>query len=222
MSRFFRSLIATALVLVPLIVAELRPGLVRWELIAIATLVAWGVDYFYILKPDERFLLARTPTLNMVFKSNFRRQIKALSEGQRLAFRVNVMSPCWIFGRRHLGITFDFGMEQSDADYGLTWPNGHGLCWDVFTSGKAGWFDRREHSLDRFRLTDVHKEATKDVVAVLCLPIHRKQDRRRCGVLNIDALSDEAADFLKEEKRKFQTNENRKPLDLVNCVSLYV
>jgi hypothetical protein len=222
MSRLIRSLIATALVLGPLIVAEVHPGLVRWELIAIATLVAWVVDYFYILAPDERFLLARAPTLNMVLKSNFRRQIKSLPDGQRLAFRVNVMEPCWVIFKRHLRITYSFGMEQTDADYGLSWPKGHGLCWDVYGSGQAGWFDRREHSSDRFRLTDVHKEATKDIIAVLCLPIHKRNDRRRCGVLNIDALSDEAADFLKEQKTKFRANSNRELLDLVSSVSLYV
>jgi hypothetical protein len=222
MSRLVRSLVATALVAVPLIVAELRPGLVRIELIVIATIVAWVVDYFYILAPDERFAFARGPTLNMVFKSNFRRQIKDLPEGQRLAFRVNVMEPGWNWARRHLRITYDFGMMESDPDFGLTWPKGHGLCWEVFNSGRAGWYDRREHSPDRFMLTNVHRDATKDIVAVLCLPIHRTKDRRRCGVLNIDALSEEAADFLKEQKRKFQANENRELLDLVKFVSLYV
>lgn len=205
-----------------MVVAELHPGFVRIELIVIATLVAWVVDYFYILAPDERFEYAREPTLNMILKSAFRRQIKAVPEGQRLAIRVNVMEPCLILGRRHLRITYDFGMMESDPDFGLDWPKGHGLCWEVFKSGRAGWYDRREHSPDRFMLTNVHKDATKDVVAVLCLPIHRSKNRKRCGVLNIDALSEEAADFLKEQKRKYQTNENRELLDLVKSVSLYV
>jgi hypothetical protein len=222
MSRLIRSLVAAALVAVPLVVAELRPGIVRIEVILGVTIIAWAVDYFLILAPDERFARARSPSLNMVFKSNFRRQIKNLPSGLRLPFRVNVMEPCWIWGRRHLRITYDFEMRESDPDFGLNWPKGHGLCWEVFKNHRAGWYDRREHSPDRFMLTNVHRDATKDVVAVLCLPIHRKSNRRCCGVLNIDALSDEAADFLKEQKQKFVSNENRELLDVVRLVSLYV
>jgi hypothetical protein len=109
-------------------------------------------------------------------------------------------------------------MERTDSDYGLPWTKGRGLCWKVYQTGKVGWFDRDLDDPAQFGLRDRERQATQHVLAVLSLPIrsaHRPLHPKPTAVLNIDALSAEAVQALREGKEALEAHNNQALVDLV-------
>jgi hypothetical protein len=224
MPRILKTVISTLLILLPLLIREMVDPLWRWPAIGGFALFVF-VYNLWQFGPDRRFEKIREPTLNAQLNTKFREAREKLRPGQRLPFRVNVMQPGWtwyIWPR--LKIVYAYGMERADPDYGLPWTKGRGLCWKVYQTGKVGWFDRGVDDPAQFGLKDRERQATQHVLAILSLPIrsaHRPLHPKPTAVLNIDALSAEAAQALREEKEALEAHNNQALVDLVAFVGLY-
>ena len=105
-------------------------------------------------------------------------------------------------------MTYMYGMDQSDPDYGLEWRWNTGLCWRVFDSGQPQ-FLKSPNQNKSYKMSKRNRLATHKVKAIMALPIrsaHKEDDRlhhRPDAVLNIDAISDEAAKDLADQWADF-------------------
>ena len=183
--------------------------------------MAFLCNWFFVFAPDRRFEAVRRPTLDAQFKRMFKTQLNKLKVDERLPFRINVMQPRRGLRRRRLEIVYSFGLETSDPDYAITLLQGQGLCWQVFTTGMAGWFDRREHNPAHFGLSAADLQKTGQVWAILSLPIRRTGRHAAVAVLNFDALSEPAADQLKRWKEEMETHQNLELVVLADFIGLY-
>lgn len=228
-SRFLGSLLASAVALIGLWLGDLKdPKHHLIALLAYPTII-FLLEYYWLLKPDERFDTAKPPTLDFLFTNKFQAFLNKLGATERLGFRVVVLKRVLTVNRlcqwpphiSELRIVYGYNLLNSDPDYGLRFKNGQGLCGKVLETGKIGWFDRSEHTDEQFDLNKDQKSATSHLFAILSLPLRRDNTRRAHAVLCIDALTESAADSLRGWKNELHAQRNQQLVDLVAVVRMY-
>ena len=227
MNHWTKSALAAFVVLVSFAAKEFfglpEQGFWRWLLYIFVAIVVFSYNA-YELKPDLRFLKVREPVLKESFDAFFKEASDKLKEGQRLPFRANIMvKKGWWFWQK-LEIAHAYEMKSTDADYGICWPRQHGLCWQVFDKGQGQWFSKEEEESSKYGMTLQEQAKTDHVFAVLSLPVrssHRNMHNRVDAVLNIDAITPEAAKDLQEIKTDWEQNQAIVVVDLVDLLRLY-
>jgi hypothetical protein len=221
MARFVKALASTSLVVVPMLIGEMTSSSWKWHALAGFALVVLLISWWFVFAPDVRFERVRKPTLDAALDQFFRTLKNKLNVHDRFQIRVNVMQPGGLVFRKELRIVYSYNMERSDADYGIAWPKGKGLCWRVFQTGCFGWLDKRMLDPTEFGLEDPEVEKTRHLWAILSLPIRRANRGKPVAVLNIDAISEEAADVLLKHQQSLLEHHNQPLIDLMNFVTLY-
>lgn len=159
-------------------------------------------EYFGIFRPLQNIEETRKRQLDFV--------IKPWLEGVRYQrrspkLRVNVMLVRWRFGWRFYQF-YQLNMD-GDADANLSFSVNRGFCGDVFRnhSQKAKYRDLRKMSIqeqsEAFGWKDHDK--TTHLKAIACSALYKETKtlrgavrHRYFGVLNIDAIDDDGAEFL--------------------------
>jgi hypothetical protein len=217
------------LVIVPFAVREVSwiPPWGKWTLTLAAAALTFVLNAWEF-KPDKRIDKIRKANLDEKLDGIFADAIARVAEKQRLPFRVNIMVfrvrfGCWPV----LAMVYNYGMKPSDADYGLSWRYGTGLCWHVRRTGRAAYWDRNVTTDGSVRTTKSQLEKTSHVQAVISLPVrsaHGKDGEPLAkvrAVLNVDALSAEAARQLQDYWQEIAAGNNHPLLDLADYAGLY-
>lgn len=202
----------------------------HYHIYAFSVLIVF-ISVAWELKPDRRINKIRQADLDSRFQSLFENARNVLGSGKRLPFRVNLMVPqrAWfrIF-RPVLKMVYSYEMKRTDPDYGIAWRKGHGLCWVVYKTGRAAFAPTCDPQGTTYNLTPKEKAATAHVKAVLSLPVrtqHLKQGRsltpKVAAVLNVDAISDSAAQELEGYWRRIESHENHPLVELADYAGLY-
>lgn len=231
MKRISKALFASFVALTPFLVREIvtSPGW-RWLWVGVFVVAVFAF-HFWQFGPDKRFERVKEPSLALLWEKLFREAQEKVGPLERLPLRANVMQKRhdWC-GRSRLEIVYAYNMRATDPDFGISWQKGRGLCWEVFTKGVAGWYDKKVHSPDSMGLYPEEVEATRHVHAVLSLPVRKPVDqsserwryrRSPIAVLNIDALSEEAAQDLERARQNLVNRTESVLVDAVDLVSVY-
>lgn len=222
-----RATIAVAAVGFGFAAREITDSGYRFLIYAIAILVV-GIQNIVEFKPDKRIDKIRKVNVDELFDGFFKNAAKTVRKGQRLPFRVNIMVKRRnLFLQRQLRMVYCYGFARTDPDWGLRWPYGCGLCWDVMRSSKPGWWSRSDDNNEIYRVPALVQQALDKVHAVISIPIRSQHvsdnqpDRKVHAVLNIDALSETAASDLEVEWQNLQADNNKKLVDLAMALALY-
>lgn len=204
-----KGFVAAAAVLGGFVARELTTGyplVVRYVVYAAAVAIVF-VHNIWDLKPDTRIEKIRDTDLDAALKTAFAGPLAGLGASQRQPLRANLVrrGRTW-YGRPVLKQTYTlWWLEDYDADFGMAWPKGHGLCWHVYRTGIVDFTRTGEAATEKYRLSEDEARKTEKVSAVLCLPVRsahakpgRWKNRKVDAVLNIDAVTDQAADKLEE------------------------
>lgn len=236
MNNLFKASLVTLLTIAPLVAREYWGSNLGPAGIGLIAVLAFVGYWKWVFKPDNRFEAVRTPGLDTLFAQAFSEF--AVRGGGRFPLRVNVyqcrgccFAPwlcrrlpalCW------LHVAYNWSGRPSDADFGKVWRSDRGLCGKVYQTGRVGWYRRDEHGTEEYRLDASDLEQTRHVQAVLCIPLRRARpkpnshlDPRLVGVLAIDALTTEGADFLEGLYDQIESQADSDLLDKAEVVSLY-
>src|SRR5258705_5999474 len=130
----------------------------------------------------------------------------------RLPFRRHMFRRSGMFPIEKLEMIYSYRTHATDADRNIRFRRyfgrpGEGLVWQTCESGDVRYF-RRDDVVDTktaFHLRGSQASATREVYAVLTLPLRQLVGKSEIGtkngpigVLSFDALSSEAADSLQE------------------------
>ena len=215
MRHYLKAAIASFVVLVSFAAREATssPHL-KYAIYTIAVTIVF-LHNRWDLQPDRRISKIRNVDLDTALKAMFAAAYTGLKEGERLPFRANLMMPgfTW-YGRAVLRMVYAFEMLPAvDPDYGMEWPRGHGLCWNVYRTGRWAIAGPADQDAKLYRMSRREVELTRHIRAVLSMPIvsaHRKENaplrRKVVAVLNIDALTDQAAQQLHSYSTEMDTN----------------
>jgi len=225
LKRCVVALPATGATVVPVVIDHFMND--PWDLV---TLIAYVgsiyVGCIYVLTPDPRAAQIRDTNLDATFAIS----TSAFgAQGTDNPFRMFVFIPRGILWWRKLIPAYSCNAKPSQADFGISWPKGHGLVWKVYDSGQALWCHRDDNEWQvGCQLTDKEMRATKHVYGVFAIPLRQavqsEQDAlnsRVIAVLSFDATTPEAAVILKAQFDDFSRNQNHQLLDRASLVSIY-
>jgi len=227
-SPFTKACSTTFLMAVPLLL-EIYEFRYRVATITCFFLAAFFFYWLVEFKPDVRFSTVRAPTLDAWFRHGFD-SLKSNFQDKRFPIRVHIFKERGILPRPHifnrwedgwwnrlpvwhrLQEVYRYNVEKTDPDCGMVWFPKTGSCWKCLQNGKIDFFDTRSQDVSSYGLTDRERQATAEVKAILCLPIRTVRSNigvityrnRPDAVLSIDAMNDQAADFLYGASEDYQ------------------
>jgi hypothetical protein len=222
----------TAVVVVPLLVALLLPVWLALFLIVVYLAVVASLIHS-ALASRSRLSVMRDAELDALFDGVFSDYEADLS---RFPFRVHVFRRGGVFPVEKLRMVYHYRTHSTDPDRELCFyryfgGQGQGLVWQSCEHGDVRYF-RRDDVADtksEFRLRGTQDTATRDVLAVLALPVRQlvaldgtPHKQRQIGVLTFDALTPEAADALGMMFVQFRAGEQPALAELADRVSFYV
>ena len=150
----------------------------------------------------------------------------------RFPFRAHVFRRSGTVEVEKLEMIYSYRTHSTDPDreisfYRYQGGEGEGLVWQCCQNDDVRFF-RRDDVADTaaaFHLRGDQDSATRDVIAVLALPLRpmtESKNEEPIGVLAFDALGTEAADSLEELFNHFSTGQQHDLVELAERVSLYV
>ena len=230
MRHWLKAFIASSVLAVGFLAREVTSG--WWRLLVYAAAIAIVfAQNLWDVKPDRRVDKILKVQADLIFTSFFKSAKERVNAGERLPFRANIMVSrltLWPLPWRRLEMVYTYATEPSDDDYAMSWPWPYGMCWAVLRSGRPSLFLKKAGPAGTYRITKAQAAATDVIHGLISLPIRsrhadsRGPRRRAVAVLNVDALSPDAAADLQEQFKKLkQVKEQSKLVDLVNAFGLY-
>jgi hypothetical protein len=234
MTRLLKAAAWTAVVAGPLLLHAILPrGLVAPAVIAYLLIVLW-VSYTSLFGDEPHRPTIRDAELDALFDGVFSDYEADLS---RFPFRAHIFRRRGMTPLEKLEMIYSYRTHSTDPDRGIRFYRyfgrpGEGLVWQTCEHGDVRYF-RRDDVPDAkaaFHLSGQHDSATRDVVAVLALPLRQLVSNGRAtaeadgpiGVLCFDALTPEAADSLQQLFEQFQAGSAPELAELADRASLYV
>jgi hypothetical protein len=150
----------------------------------------------------------------------------------RFPFRAHVFHRSGTTEVEKLEMIYSYRTHSTDPDRAISFyryqgGEGEGLVWQCCQNDDVRFF-RRDDIADTaaaFHLRGEQDSATRDVIAVLALPLRpmtESNNEQPIGVLAFDALSSDAADSLEELFNHFSTGQQHDLVELTERVSLYI
>ena len=137
-------------------------------------------------------------------------------------------TPEGIGPRRKLCVAYAYNSNPAHADHGRSWPRGHGLVWKSFSSGVPEFSIQGDENWRSCGLDEAENKVTSHVHAVFTIPLRRPAESEKekvsskvTAVLSFDALTQQAAQTLKQQYEQFLENKNKKLLQRAAWISLY-
>jgi hypothetical protein len=154
----------------------------------------------------------------------------------RFPFRTHIFRRTGMFPVEKLEMIYSYRTHATDPDRNIRFyryfgRSGEGLVWQTCENSDVRFF-RRDDVADTktaFRLRGSQDSATREVFAVLTLPLRQLVGSGQSGskngpigVLAFDALSAEAADSLQDLFNLFHQGEHPELAELADRASLYI
>ena len=183
--------------------------------------------------PEHDLATLRNAELDALFDVVFSDYEADLS---RFPFRAHVFRRGGTFEVEKLEMVYSYRTHSTDPDreisfYRYKGGQGEGLVWQCCQNDDVRFF-RRDDVADTkaaFHLRGDQDSATRDVIAVLALPLRPLVEAsdpaaadEPIGVLAFDALSPDAAESLEQLFNQFSTGGQSDLVELTERVSLYV
>lgn len=242
-ARIAKSLLATAMACVPFFIRSWFPTdpAQSFAFFVFAGVVG-AINYFVVFQPDERFLAARTPTLDTILKKHMETLgTFATTDGegnQRMGCRAHVFQMRGVWPIRWLEMAYTYHSDNHDPDLGICWwklacCRGQGLVWKVWEAGEMGLFKRPPNTdgedVQRdFKLGKRKAKATRKVAAILAFPLRssatkkgRAINPRVRAVMCIDTLRSEHVAKLDRIYHQIESGNGRDWVELVDTVGFY-
>jgi hypothetical protein len=194
--------------------------------------VLW-VGYAMVFRPRQELVTIRDAELDALFDVVFSDYEADLS---RFPFRVHIFRRSGMFPVEKLQMVYNYRTHSTDPDRGIRFfryfgGEGEGLVWQACQNGDVRYF-RRDDVPDAkaaFHLKGAQDSATREVFAVLALPLRRLLESNGTavndspvGVLCFDALTSDAAESLEQLFKQFRGGEQPELAELAERISLYV
>jgi hypothetical protein len=233
MIRFLKAAAWTAVAAGPLALAHWLPPGVAATAVIVYLLVVLRLSYALVARFSVELSALRNAELDALLDSVFSDYEADLT---RFPFRVHIFRRCGLFPVEWLEMVYSYRTHSTDPDRGIRFfrllgQAGEGLVWQTCEQGDVRYF-RRDDVPDAkaaFRLRGAQDSATREVFAILALPLRQLVDsdaggasESPIGVLCFDALSSEAADGLGQLFVGFRAGEEPALAELADRASLYV
>jgi hypothetical protein len=232
MSRIWKATLLTLAVAIPLLIAHFRPG-ITLPAVVVFLLVFFWVSWTVVFPDETHHRMLRDAELDTLFDNVFSDYEADLS---RFPFRAHIFRRSGMFPIEKLEMIYSYRTHATDPDRNIRFfryfgKPGEGLVWQTCEQGDVRFF-RRDDVADpkaAFHLRGSQASATREVVAVLTLPLRQivakgeaGDANEQIGVLSFDALSGEAADSLQDLFNLFHQGEHPELAELADRASLYI
>ena len=233
MARFLKAVAWTAVAAGPLVLYLFLPRGLAALAVIVYLLGVLGIGYALLFRDDAHRPTIRDAELDALFDGVFSDYEADLS---RFPFRAHIFRRRGMLPVEKLEMIYSYRTHSTDPDRGIRFYRyfgrpGEGLVWQTCEHGDVRFF-RRDDVPDAkaaFHLTGQHDSATRDVVAVLALPLRQlvgngdaAAKNGPIGVLCFDALTPDAADSLQQLFEQFQAGKHPELAELADRASLYV
>jgi hypothetical protein len=187
-----------------------------------------------VVFPDESHQrILRDAELDALFDNVFSDYEADLS---RFPFRAHIFRRSGMFPIEKLEMIYSYRTHATDPDRNIRFfryfgKPGEGLVWQTCENDDVRFFRRDEipDAKEAFHLRGSQASATREVVAVLTLPLRQlvaKGESRAAngpvGVLSFDALSSEGADSLQDLFNQFHQGNHPELAELADRAGLYI
>jgi hypothetical protein len=233
MIRFLKAAAWTAVAAGPLALAHwLPPGMAATAVI-VYLLCVLRISYALVGRFDRQLPALRNAELDALLDGVFSDYEADLT---RFPLRAHIFRRRGLFPVEWLEMVYSYRTHSTDPDRGIRFFRffgrpGEGLVWQSCEQGDVRYF-RRDDVPDAkvaFRLRGAQDSATREVFAILAVPLRQLVDRdagsvnaASIGVLSFDALSGEAADGLGQLFVGFRAGEVPALAELADRASFYV
>jgi hypothetical protein len=233
MTRLLKAVAWTAVAIGPLVLYFVLPSGLAAPAVIAYLLGVLGLSYTLVFRDETPRPTIRDAELDAIFDNVFSDYEADL---ERFPFRAHIFRRRGMMPVEKLEMIYSYRTHSTDPDRGIRFHRyfgrpGEGLVWQTCQHGDVRYF-RREEVQDAkaaFHLSGQHDSATRDVVAVLALPLrylvgknHLAASDQPIGVLCFDALTPDAADSLQELFNDFQSGKRPELAELADRASLYV
>ena len=233
MTRLLKAVAWTAAAAAPLLIANILPGGIVEPVVAIYLVAFLAASWGFVFGDESHERILRDAELDALFDNVFSDYEADLS---RFPFRAHIFRRGGMFPVEKLEMIYSYRTHATDPDRNIRFYRyfgrpGEGLVWQTCENSDVRFF-RRDDVADAkaaFRLRGSQDSATREVSAVLALPLRQLvgsgqggTENKSIGVLSFDALSSEAADSLQELFDKFHEGEHPELVDLADRASLYI
>jgi hypothetical protein len=233
MTRLLKAIAWTAAAAASLLIVYLLPGGIIAPAVAIYLIAFLAASWGLVFRDESHERILRDAELDALFDNVFSDYEADLS---RFPFRAHIFRRRGMFPVEKLEMIYSYRTHAADPDRNIRFYRylgrpGEGLVWQTCENSDVRFF-RRDDVADTkaaFRLRGSQDSATREVSAILTLPLRQLVGSGRAGtkdgsigVLSFDALSSEAADSLRELFNKFQEGEHPELVDLADRASLYI
>jgi hypothetical protein len=233
MTRLSKAVAWTAVAAGPLVLYLILP-----RALAIPAVVGYlagllAASYVILFRDEAHRPTIRDAELDALFDGVFSDYEADL---ERFPFRAHIFRRCGMAPLEKLEMIYSYRTHSTDPDRNIRFHRyfgrpGEGLVWQTCENGDVRYF-RRDDVQDAkaaFHLSGQHDSATRDVAAVLALPLRQlteasngANNNRPIGVLCFDALTPDAADSLQQLFEDFQSGQRPELAELADRASLYV
>lgn len=233
MTRLSKAAAWTAAAAVPLLLVYLLPAGIATPLVVCSLIAFFAISYVLVFRDELHGRMLRDAELDALFDKVFSDYEADLS---RFPFRAHIFRRRGVFPVEKLEMIYSYRTHATDPDRDIRFfryfgRSGEGLVWQTCENSDVRFF-RRDDVADTkaaFHLRGSQDSATREVVAVLTLPLRQVINRTQAastngpiGVLSFDALSTEAADSLQELFNQFHQGEHPELAELADRTSLYI
>jgi hypothetical protein len=233
MSRLQKAVAWTAAAAVPVLLAFLLPRGIAVPLAILCLLPFVALSWMFVFPDETSQRTLRDAELDALFDNVFSDYEADLS---RFPFRAHIFRRRGMYPVEKLEMIYSYRTHATDPDRNIRFYRyfghaGEGLVWQTCENSDVRYF-RRDDVADAksaFHLRGSQDSATREVVAVLALPLRQLVGATQAadtngpiGVLAFDALSTEAADSLQDLFNQFNQGEHSELAELADRASLYV
>jgi hypothetical protein len=233
MTRLSKAAAWSAVAVGPLLLYFALPRSIAAATVIVYLLAVFAISYALVFRDEAHRPTIRDAELDALFDGVFSDYEADL---ERFPFRAHIFRRRGMIPIEKLEMIYSYRTHSTDPDRGIRFHRyfgrpGEGLVWQTCENGDVRYF-RRDEVADakaEFRLSGQHDSATRDVVAVLALPLRQlvtangtAGSDKPIGVLCFDALTPDAADSLQQLFDKFKSGQHTELAELADRASLYV
>jgi hypothetical protein len=232
MTRLLKAVASTAAAAAPLAFAFLLPSGLVMPAVSLYLIAFCALSWALVFRDESHERILRGAELDALFDNVFSDYEADLS---RFPFRAHIFRRSGMFPVEKLEMIYSYRTHATDPDRNIRFHRyfgrpGEGLVWQTCENGDIRFF-RRDDVADAksaFHLRNSQDSATREVFAILTIPLRRLVtgdrlgSKNAIGALSFDALSSEAADSLQELFEQFQQGKHPELAELADRASLYV